>query len=65
MTIHLFSSVPMGERRDRCALDSFGKVAGTDGLYVADGSMLPTSTTVNPQGTIMAIARRNVLEALR
>jgi choline dehydrogenase-like flavoprotein len=65
MTIHLFSSVPMGERSDRCALDSFGRVRGTDGLFVADASMLPTSTTVNPQGTIMAIARRNALEALR
>jgi choline dehydrogenase-like flavoprotein len=65
MTIHLFSSCPMGERRDRCAVDSFGRVHGHDRLWIADGSMLPTSTTVNPQGSIMAIARRNVLEALR
>ncbi len=65
MTIHLFSSCPMGERRELCAVDSFGKVHGLDGLYVADGSMLPTSTTVNPQGSIMALARRNVLENLR
>jgi choline dehydrogenase-like flavoprotein len=40
-------------------------VHGQPSLWVADGSMLPTSTTVNPQGSIMAIARRNVLEALR
>jgi len=65
MTIHLFSSCPMGERTDRCALDSFGRVHGEFGLHVADGSMLPTSTTVNPQGTIMAIARRNAMEYLR
>ncbi|MEO9097011.1 MAG: GMC family oxidoreductase [Candidatus Baltobacteraceae bacterium] len=65
MTIHLFSSCPMGERSDRCALDSFGRVRGEFGLHVADGSMLPTSTTVNPQGTIMAIARRNAMEYLR
>ncbi len=65
MTIHLFSSVPMGERRDLCAVDSYGRVHGQPSLWVADGSMLPTSTTVNPQGSIMAIARRNVLEALR
>lgn len=65
MTIHLFSSCPMGERADRCAVDSYGRVHGTRGLYVNDASMLPTSTTVNPQGSIMAIARRNVLEFLR
>jgi choline dehydrogenase-like flavoprotein len=65
MTIHLFSSCPMGERLERCALDSFGRVHGQDGLWVADGSMLPTSTTVNPQGTIMALSRRNVMEFLR
>jgi len=65
MTIHLFSSVPMGEARERCAVVSFGRVYGCDGLYVADASLLPTSTTVNPQGTIRAIARRNVLEFLR
>ena len=28
-------------------------------LYVNDASLLPTSPGVNPQGTIMAIARRN------
>ncbi len=34
-----------------------GRVHGTDNLYVADGSMLPTSPAVNPQVTIMALAR--------
>ena len=28
MTIHLFSSCPMGERVDRCAVDSYGQVHG-------------------------------------
>ena len=27
-TVHAFSSCPIGERRDRCAADSFGKVHG-------------------------------------
>jgi choline dehydrogenase-like flavoprotein len=60
-TVHAFASCPMGERRDRCAADSFGRVHGFDNLYVNDASMLPGSPGVNPQGTIMALARRNAL----
>lgn len=58
-TMHLFSSCPMGEREDRCATDSFGRVHGTDGLYIADASLLCGPTVVNPQGTVMAVAHRN------
>jgi len=64
MTIHLFSSCPMGERRDVCAVDSFGKVHGFKGLYVADASLLCTAPGVNPQGSIMAIVRRNAFKFL-
>jgi choline dehydrogenase-like flavoprotein len=60
-TVHAFSSCPTGERRDRCAADSFGRVHGFANLYVNDSSMLPDSPGVNPQGTIMAVARRNAL----
>ena len=60
MTIHLFSSCPIGERRDHCVANSFGKVFGYDGLYISDGSILPTAPGVNPQGTIMALAHRNI-----
>ncbi|MBX3073575.1 GMC family oxidoreductase [Candidatus Obscuribacterales bacterium] len=59
--VHAFSTCPMGERRDRCAVDSYGKVFGFENLFVNDASMLPESPGINPQGTIMAIARRNVL----
>jgi choline dehydrogenase-like flavoprotein len=64
MTIHLFSSCPMGENRDRCAADSFGRVHDFKNLYIADGSLLCTAPGVNPQGSIMAIARRNALRFL-
>ncbi len=64
ITIHLFSSCPMGERRDRCAVDSFGRVPGVKGLHVADASLLCGAPGVNPQGTIMALARRNALHFL-
>lgn len=60
MTIHLFSSCPMGDRKARCATDSFGRVHDTVNLYVNDASLLCTAPGVNPQGSIMAIARRNV-----
>lgn len=64
MTVHAFSSCPIGERRDRCAADSYGRVFGCDGLYLNDASMLPDSPGVNPQATIMALARRNALAFL-
>jgi choline dehydrogenase-like flavoprotein len=63
-TVHAFSSCPMGERRDRCAADSFGRVYDYDNLYLNDASIVPDSPGVNPQGTIMALARRNVLRFL-
>lgn len=60
-TVHAFSSCPIGERRDRCAADSFGKLHGFENAYVNDASMVPDSPGVNPQGTIMSLARRNAL----
>jgi choline dehydrogenase-like flavoprotein len=60
-TVHAFASCPAGERRDRCAADSFGRVHGFDNLVINDASMLPDSPGVNPQGTIMALARRNAI----
>jgi len=65
MSIHLFGSCPMGEHPDRCAVDSFGQVHGHPGLYVADASLLGGSPSVNPQGSVMAITRRNVTHFLQ
>ncbi|MDB1122426.1 GMC family oxidoreductase N-terminal domain-containing protein [Vibrio algarum] len=64
MTIHLFSSCPMGEK-DVCVTNSYGKVNGQEGLYVNDASLLCTSLGVNPQGAVMAIARRNIEQYLK
>jgi len=60
-TVHAFSTCPFGERADRCAASSFGKLRGFDNLYINDASMLPDSPGVNPQGTVMAFARRNAI----
>ncbi len=59
MTIHLFSTCPMGENRARCATDSFGRVHGFSSLFINDASLLCTAPGVNPQGSIMALAHRN------
>ena len=59
MTVHLCSTVPMGEDTSRCGADSFGRVHGTSNVWVNDASLLPTAPGVNPQGTVMALAIRN------
>lgn len=64
-TIHLFCSCPMGENKDVAAVDSFGRMHGIDNLYLNDASILPSTPGVNPQATIMAIARRNVEHFLK
>ncbi len=60
MTIHLFSSIPMGENASLCGADSFGRLHGMDRVFVNDASLIPESPGVNPQGAVMALARRNV-----
>ena len=59
MTVHLTSTIRMGERRDRTGADSFGRVWGVPNLRVNDASLLPDAPGVNPQAAIMAIATRN------
>jgi choline dehydrogenase-like flavoprotein len=62
MTVHLCGTVPMGEDRDRCAADSFGRLHGWSNLFVNDASLLPEAPGINPQGTVMAIAWRNAVK---
>jgi choline dehydrogenase-like flavoprotein len=64
MTTHVFSSCPMGEEPRSCPADSFGRLRGHPGIHVADASLLCGAPGVNPQGLVMAIARRNVLAFL-
>jgi choline dehydrogenase-like flavoprotein len=59
MTVHLTSSVRMGEYRARTCADSFGRVWGYENLRINDASFVPDAPGVNPHGTIMAIAARN------
>jgi len=64
MTIHLFSSIPMGGLKNKFPLSPDGYLYDNDSIYVSDGSILCDSPSVNPQGAIMAIARMNALKFL-
>jgi choline dehydrogenase-like flavoprotein len=59
MTVHLMASCPMGEDQSKAAVNSWGRVHGYAGLYVSDVSTFCSSPGINPQGTIMALAKRN------
>ncbi len=61
--LKLLAFHPLGTARAdadpaRGVLDPDLRVHGVEGLYVADGSVMPSSLGVNPQITIMALATR-------
>jgi choline dehydrogenase-like flavoprotein len=53
---HPMGTARMAEDPRAGATSPDGAVHGVEGLYVADGSLLPTSTSVNPMMTIIAVA---------
>jgi choline dehydrogenase-like flavoprotein len=53
---HPMSTARMGADAESSVCDLRGAVRGVEGLYVADGSLLPTSVGVNPMMTIIACA---------
>jgi choline dehydrogenase-like flavoprotein len=55
---HPLGSAQMGAFPEHSVVDPDGKLWGMDSLYIADGSIVPTSLGVNPQLSIMAIATR-------
>jgi choline dehydrogenase-like flavoprotein len=59
MTVHLTSTVRMGNDRSLTGTDSYGKVWDHANLHVNDASLLPDAPGVNPQAAIMTIATRN------
>ena len=58
-SVHIMGGAPMGETDD-CITDSFGKVFGHENLFINDSSLICTKLLKNPQGTVMAIAMRNI-----
>jgi choline dehydrogenase-like flavoprotein len=59
-TIHLFSTCAMGGDPERSVVDSWGRVHGFENIWINDAGILPEATGVNPQVTLLALARRNV-----
>ncbi len=59
--LHLAAFHPTGTARmggdpEQHPVDARGRLRGVDGLWVADGSVVPSCPRVNPQVTIMALA---------
>lgn len=64
MTVHLFSSMQMGGIKASHPVTPEGNLWEDKSIYVSDGSFLCDSPSVNPQGSIMALARINTLNFL-
>jgi cholesterol oxidase len=58
ITVHPLGGCPMADDPDDGVVDDAGKVHGHEGLYVLDGSIVPTALGVNPSKTIAAVAER-------
>jgi choline dehydrogenase-like flavoprotein len=59
---HLFGGATLGGDPRTSACDPRGRVWGTQGLVVACAAAIPTTLGVNPQSTIMALARMRAEE---
>jgi cholesterol oxidase len=57
-TVHPLGGCPMADDPADGVVDDLGRVHGQPGLYVLDGSIVPTSLGVNPSKTIAALAER-------
>ena len=58
VTFHQMASCRMGADPRRSVVDAEHRVWGVKGLYVADASVFPTASGVNPMLTVMGIAHR-------
>jgi cholesterol oxidase len=58
LTAHPLGGCPMGDDPRSSVVDDRGKVHSYGGLYVVDGSMIPSALAVNPSLTIAALAER-------
>jgi cholesterol oxidase len=58
LTAHPLGGCPMGNDPETSVVKHTGEVWGYDGLYVVDGSIIPTALGVNPSMTIGALAER-------
>ncbi|GAB6899189.1 FAD-dependent oxidoreductase [Kineosporia succinea] len=64
-TVHPLSSCRVGDDPATSALDNGHELYGHPGIFVTDGSAVPTALTVNPSMTIAAMAERAVPNIVR
>jgi hypothetical protein len=53
---HPTGTAAAGADEQRCPVDQRGRLRGVEGVWVTDGSILPSCPEVNPQVSIMALA---------
>jgi len=58
LTAHPLGGCVMSDDPARGVVNEFGEVYNYPGLYVADGSIIPTALSVNPSATISALSER-------
>jgi choline dehydrogenase-like flavoprotein len=58
-SIHLMGTARMSEDPRRGVTKSHGEFHGVDGLLIADASLFPGPTGLNPMETVIALAARN------
>jgi cholesterol oxidase len=58
LTAHPLGGCAMGDDERTSVVNDRGEVWGYPGLYVIDGSIVPTALAVNPSLTIAALAER-------
>ena len=60
ITVHALGGCVLGDSDEQgvtsAARDKFGEVFGYEGLFVADGAILPTAVGANPTATIAALS---------
>ncbi len=61
-TSHPLGGCPMADDPAAGVVDDAGRVHGYPGLYVLDGSIVPTALGVNPSKTIAALAERGAAQ---
>ena len=58
--VHILGGIPFGENTQNTLCNSYGELRGYSNLYVNDSSLICANLLKNPQGTVMAIAKRNI-----
>jgi choline dehydrogenase-like flavoprotein len=55
-SFHQMGTARMGDRRDRDVVNPEGQLWSVPGLHVADASLFPEASGVNPQVTVYGLA---------